>query len=437
MFILPSTLSNNISVSLQDNKVKDILKIIAAISYTEEYTETIIIIDVDNVSHKINFEFNANSFIVYDSNCKKPLPKYNKYKGSFLFLVDRPRANIYRYIKRFYRWSNYDIQTPVTIYIPFVKVEEELNYMKWIKNMFKKLWLLNLTRVLVVFWSQITNSMQWFNYHVFLKTVYNQTGIYDLRSNMSAAEKNFYEFPLMVCFYNAVPFSIILNVEDKVLIAGIDGFMMKTILKKINATYQIVKFDSKNGADIPESRQAVIDHRCDVLFTSQYFVDNSKPDLQYLYPVATDEWCIMVRKAGKKIDIFRFIKPFKPRFWIAVICCTSSVIIIWNWYLKQASILLHKEDKKLNWLHVISIFLNVTLSIKMSKLSASTRTMIMSVVIYNITVSYSYLALLFGSLITPIYNEDMHTLDDVNKTGIEIYFLIILTAIRIILSTIL
>lgn len=422
-FLLPIitfsfSLAYNITLSEIDNKFKRLLEIIAAITETSEYTETIIIIDVDNIMNEIYIEYNPNSFIIYTSGCKTSLPEYNKYKGSFLFLVDRPRANIYRYIKRFYRWSNYDLQTPVTIYIPFLTLEEEVNYIKWIKLIFKKLWLQNLTRVLIVFWSNITNSLQWFNYHVFLKHVYNQTYNYDLKSDMSAAEKNFHQHPLMVCFYNALPFSIIMfDQKGELLISGIDGYMMKTILKKLNATYHIMTFDSNDGAQIPDSRQAVIDHRCDVLFTSQYFVDNSKPDLQYLYPVATDQWCIMVRKAGLKIDLLRFIKPFKVRFWIGVVCCTCSIFVIWNWYLNQASILLHKEDQKLNWLHVISIFLNVTLSIRLSKLSASTRALIMSVVIYNITVSYSYLALLFGSLITPMYYEDMHTLDDVNKTG--------------------
>ncbi|XP_026481376.1 uncharacterized protein LOC113388190 [Ctenocephalides felis] len=226
---------------------------------------------------------------------------------------------------------------------------------------------------------------------------------------------------LDICLYDLPPSSItMLDNYGNLAISGSDGYAMKTILKAMNATYRLTFEDGKHESRLVASRNNLINHRCDVLFTSQYFVDNSKPDLQYIYPLQVDSWCIMVPKSGKRSDINRFIKPFASGVWFTTVVFIVLIITAWYWFFKFHDEVHRADDENSTLLILCGLFLNYCIHIKWRDVGNSARFLMMAVTIYSFFLTNSYLGLLFGSLMTPIYNEDMHTLNDVNKSGLRV-----------------
>ncbi|XP_026481373.1 uncharacterized protein LOC113388188 [Ctenocephalides felis] len=398
-----------------------ILKVLGSVTEAEDYSDTIFLIDVDGIKGQLNMVFDKNAFIIYDITNKDKIPPHNFLNSSYLYVIDKPKLNVYQMLQRFYKWSNYDVQTPVNVYVHNITLEEELDCYEWMSNIFKKLWLKNVTRILIIFWSNITHSLQWFTYHVFLRQIYNQTGVYSLSKNISLSNNNMYGHLLDICLYDLPPASIMMmdNVGN-LAISGTDGYAMKTILKAINATYRITFEDGKQESRLSASRNNLINHRCDVLFTSQYFIDNSKPDLQYIYPLQEDSWCIMVPKAGKKNDVNRFIKPFGNGVWFTTVVFIVLIGLAWYWFFRFYDRVHRANDEISTLLILCGLFLNYCIHIKWRDVGNSARFLMMAVSIYSFFITNSYLGLLFGSLMTPIYNEDMHTLRDVNKSGLRV-----------------
>lgn len=419
--IFTNILKDQLIIEDYGKEFSEILHVIGAVTEAEDYSDTIFLIDINGIINEVDIVFDKNAFIIYDINNTQAIPRHNFINSSYLYLVDKPKLDVFHMLQKFYKWDNYDVQTPVNVYVHSLSMEEELDCYNWMTRIFKKLWLKNVTRILIIFWSNVSKSLQWFTYHVFKRKIYNRTGNYKLSKNISLSHIDMNGHLLDICIYDLPPASIVIrDNHSNLAISGTDGYAMKIILKSMNATYRLTYEDETQEGSLVASRNNLINHRCDVLFTSQYFVDNSKPDLQYIYPVQLDSWCVMVPKADKKHDANRFMKPFSGKVWISTLICVALIIIIWSAFFRLYQKIHKINNTTFNIFHLCGLFVNYTIYINWQIVQNSARILNLAVIAYNFFLTQSYLGLLFGSLVTPVYHDDINTLNEVNNLGLRI-----------------
>lgn len=379
---------------------------------------TISIVDTCGALKSQNIKNDTCARIIRDEKYSGSFLNVNAKKSFHFFLIPNASYPLTKLMRKYYNWRNYEAVTLSVVYISNVSRSDEISSNNWLKSTFVASWTLNITRILVYYWSDHQNSLQWFNYNVYSQKLFNRTGDYNTK-NYWQEETNMNRHSIHICFYNIRPFSLIFrNRFGKTIYSGIDGYVMKNIMQNFNASYSVLESNDTYDSRLTKSRNALANRSCDILFTSQYIIND--PRIHYIYPVARDAWCAMVPKAGKMNDVIKLVTPLSSTVWFFILACTNCIFVIWWAFRKLGESHLNEEDKRLIFLDIISILLNISISPNIAKLSSSVRTLVMSLVLYNFFVSFSYLGLLFGSLMKPIYHKDMNTLNEIRQSGLKV-----------------
>lgn len=429
--LLLKTIFTTFTAALEESKISefDVLDedsdTFELLNFTEsllmQYTvpsPTIFIMNLDNIMFETNIPKLGPS-IVINEYINNTLSTIKTHHTIYLFLFSNHSMDLKEILKSFISWTNFKQETLFILHFDQFPNDDENSTFSYLQNIFDECWSIDLYNVIISYWSLEQKSLIWFNHDVFLNNTYNQTGNFNLATYTTDVNSNLNGYKLKACFYNVFPYSLVFKTDEGgILVSGSDGYSMMTTLKAMNATYKLM-ITSSNGSRLLNSRKDLADHVCDILFTSQFISDVA--NVQFLYPMAMDSWCILAPKAGLMTDVVKLMLPFSAFTWIMFMISAVCIFCISLKFL-QYIYRVHDESQHtlIMLIDIFRIIVNSSMPTRKNKMSPSVKIFLMSLVFYSFIISSAYLALLVGFLLQPIYLNDMHTLDEVYESGLKV-----------------
>lgn len=334
---------------------------------------------------------------------------------SMLIIIEQNYMELYKVLSNHYRWINYKVGTMLIIFSLELNIDQHTNSLA---KLFRVIWKTNIASVTIVCWSRKYKKLNWFTYNGYQNVVHNRTNQYDLTKHLTNISSNLYKYNFKSCFLHDFPRSVLLNYNNGTsLPAGPEGKAFYLMANLLNISTEIVKPIHLSAHET--SVFYAKNNMCDVLFAST-FRPGYIEGMANTYPLFLDHWCVMLPTSAPITGFKKFIMPFQFDVWCYLIGTLFVIAIFIEVFLISKSHNQIYEDLRFTILVAFGLLLSIGNSIRMHHLLFRTKVVILSISLFGFFVSYAYQSFLFGFLVKPSIQPELHTLKDIGESGLGI-----------------
>lgn len=190
--------------------------------------------------------------------------------------------------------------------------------------------------------------------------------------------------------------------------------LMKLVMKKMNATADIIIPDKIDGSYFSGANLATVSRKIDVSFMDHFTTNIIGHNESYSYPHCMDDFVVVVLKASEIVNYFNIYEIFDYYTWICIFVSLATIIIC-RQLMEQKTVDIYDS-----FIHVWGIFIGVTLDSTLKtqrKVKIIFITWSMGCLILNIIFS----SLLASKIIKPKVRSDINTIEELRKLNLKIY----------------
>jgi hypothetical protein len=237
--------------------------------------------------------------------------------------------------------------------------------------------------------------------------------------------RNVQGYPLEVSMFlqypTAIPMNSVRNNSTKY--KGMDGHILSNMAQyfnfkfKIHTTYGNNPYGSvlQNGS-VTGSLADIVYGKSEISFNSRFIMWYGTDNIEFSIPVASDKLCIIAPKA-KRIPKWRnMLVCYKPEVWLSLlmvyVVCTVCFYFLHKYQLQKQS------TGCLPTLHMFQIFLSSP--VHHPPWIMMQRFLFVSCLLFNLVLINTFQGLLVTNITTPNYGTDIHTLDQLDESNLQI-----------------
>lgn len=273
---------------------------------------------------------------------------------------------------------------------------------------------------MIVCFSKVSRSLQWFTFNIYNQELYNKTGQYDFSDNFKNISKNLHQHKMRSCIYSHPPNSVVFNYNNGTIkAASVQGKAFYMMAELLNISKTLVEPVIDNMAAQESAIYYDNNSLCDVLFTST-FRPNKFKTMANIYPLFIEDNCVMMPKGTQIFGIQNFIMPFENTVWYYLFLSLCFA------YVTQKSISVldlpwrTNVDNQFTFLHVVGLIVNVGNHVKHNYLTYERRVFIFTICVFGFFLMNSYQTQLYKFLMEPKYYRNPQSLSDVGNSGLNI-----------------
>ncbi|XP_054735768.1 uncharacterized protein LOC129242890 [Anastrepha obliqua] len=212
---------------------------------------------------------------------------------------------------------------------------------------------------------------------------------------------------------------------------GVDGLLASSIVSYLNATANYTQpADNENYGDcLPNgSFSGVLKHLiagdADVGFNARFTLPCMEGRIEKLYPYFKRKLYLIVPAAKMQPEYLIFITAFNYALWrllslnFVVVTVTFALLNHWTERLPHAAPMKHAH-----WYELVEMFVKTQLGEPVAGFSriSSLREFLMAWILFSYVLTTIYFAKLESSFVQPVYEDQMDSLDDLDKLDVTIF----------------
>lgn len=359
------------------------------------------------------YSINYAPTIDYETSCDEVS---NFHKTTLLIILNPIEYSIEKILENHYRWQQYKQGILTMVYVPDMTTEDP-NVTRNLKELFHEIGNKGILAVVIIIWSNLTNSINMFTFNYFTNQLHNATERLNFEDLYFENTKNFHGSKVKSCIIHHPPYVELIQ-GNKFKGSEIKAFY--TLAQFLNMSDELVETQPANVSTYEASMYYASHNTCDIFFTKTSFL--IVPWMtKLLDPIKFDYMTFCVPRARRIAGYTKVVQPFDKMVWLAILITLFSLRAFW-FVLKYFKLPWRVMDDNLisNFIF-IRIQLNLPIDIVYPYLVLSSRIFIAFAVIYGCFIVFAYQSVLVGFLVRPLYDKDIHTLDELAETNLKLF----------------
>lgn len=262
-----------------------------------------------------------------------------------------------------------------------------------------------------------------------LKITTNDPTVKDALSEFVITVTNMNGYPFRAVIFERKPTVILKSEESQVLnidqIAGLDGFVLKTITSRMNCTVELLPpsnymdygYRIKNGTHVGMVGDVVyrrVDFAANDVFIKDYETDTA---IEFTTTVGSDSLCVVVPRTSLIPQWLQILQCFSPRLWYLLFASITCVGIL-RYIICR---LIRKRRTPPNRVTMaIEIILMLTNSPQIMPRGNSERILVGFYLMFGVIIIGTFQGTLYENFTKPRHFKELSTLADVDKSGLLI-----------------
>ena len=303
----------------------------------------------------------------------------------------------------------------------------------WIKDRILNVFIVTRHSHLIREMNETTNSTKVWAYNPFELNTHNSRGhIYQFEYGRGLFNehtdnrlRNVHGYPLHVSMFKQYPTAIPVNsvTNNSTRYEGMDGHMLYTTAAYFNFSLRLYPSYGTNrygtvldNGSIIGSLADIVYGRMDISFNSRFIMWYGTDDVDLSIPVTSDKLCVITPKS-KRIPTWKnMLVCYKTEVWLSLLMVYILCATCFHFLHKY-----HLQNQSAGCLPALDMFQVFILSpVYHSPRILTQRLLFVSCLLFSLVIISTFQGLLVTNITSPSYGTDIHTLDELYESNLQI-----------------